>query len=137
MVALMGIGAAAIGPIWAEESRRDQESDLLRVGTLYAEAIGRYYKASPGSVKRFPPTLDALLEDTRFVGTVRHLRALYADPLGPGQSWGLVRAADGGIRGVYSQSEAVPLRKVPIELGSVTLPAAARYSDWQFIARVE
>jgi type II secretory pathway pseudopilin PulG len=136
LLALMGIGSAAVGPLWAEESRREQEDELLRVGQLYAEAIARYHSASPGSAKRYPETLEQLLMDTRFVGTVRHLRTLYADPVS-GQSWGLVRDADGGIRGVFSRSEAPPLRTVPIAVGAVTLAPASRYSQWQFVARVE
>lgn len=137
MVALMGLGLAAIGPLWAEEARREREDELLRVGRLYAEAIARYQKASPGSAKRFPLTLEVLLMDTRFVGTVRHLRTLYPDPLEPARPWGLLRDADGGIRGVFSQSEAPPLRTVPVVLGAVTLAPAARYSDWQFVARID
>jgi type II secretory pathway pseudopilin PulG len=137
MVALMGVGGAAIGPLWAEEARREREVDLLRVGRLYAEAIARYQKAAPGSAKRYPPTLEVLLMDTRFAGTVRHMRTLYADPLDPSRPWGLLRDADGGIRGVYSQSEAVPLRTALLQLGAVTLAPAARYSDWQFVARID
>jgi type II secretory pathway pseudopilin PulG len=137
LVALMGIGLAAIGPLWAEEARRDREDELLHIGRLYAEAIARYQKASPGSARRYPPTLDALLMDTRFVGTVRHLRTLYPDPLEPARPWGLVRDAEGGIRGVFSQSEAPPLRTVPIVVGTVTLAPAARYSEWHFVARID
>jgi type II secretory pathway pseudopilin PulG len=137
MVALTGIGLAAIGPLWADEARREREDELLRIGRLYAEALARYQKASPGSAKRFPPTLEVLLMDTRFVGTVRHLRTLYPDPLEPARPWGLLRDADGGIRGVFSQSDAPPLRTVPVVLGAMTLAPAARYSDWQFVARID
>jgi type II secretory pathway pseudopilin PulG len=137
MVALMGVSLAAIGPLWAEEVRREREDELLRIGALYAEAIMRYQRTAPGSAKRFPTTLDALLADTRFVGTVRHLRTLYPDPLEPSRPWGLVRDADGAIRGVFSQSEAAPLRTVQVRLGAVTLAPATRYSDWQFVARID
>jgi type II secretory pathway pseudopilin PulG len=137
MVAVMGIGLAAMGPMWAEESRRQREDELLRVGRIYAAAIASYHQASPGSAKRYPPSLDVLLSDTRFVGTKRHLRALYPDPVAVGQPWGLIRAADGGIRGVFSMSEAMPLRRTHIDVGAVTLPPAARYSEWQFVAKVE
>jgi type II secretory pathway pseudopilin PulG len=137
MVALLGVALAAIGPLWAEEARREREDDLLRVGRLYAEAIAQYRQASPGSASRYPASLDALVLDTRFVGTVRHLRVLYPDPLDPTRSWGLVRDTEGGIQGVFSRSDAAPLRTVAVELGSVRLPAAARYSDWRFVARAE
>jgi type II secretory pathway pseudopilin PulG len=137
MVAVMGIGLAAVGPLWAEEARREREDELLRSGRLYAEAIVAYYKASPGSARRYPPSLDVLLSDGRFVGTKRHLRSLYPDPVGEGRPWGLVRAPDGGIRGVFSQSDATPLRRVSVDLGAVRLEPAARYSQWQFVAKVE
>jgi type II secretory pathway pseudopilin PulG len=135
MVALMGLGLSAIAPLWAEETRREREDDLLRVGLLYAEALANYQRASPGSAKRYPPTLEVLLLDTRFVGTVRHLRELYADPIDPSRPWGLVRDAEGGILGVFSQSDATPLRAVPVRLSALTLAPARRYSDWQFVAR--
>jgi type II secretory pathway pseudopilin PulG len=136
MVALMGLGLAALGPLWAEESRREREDELLRVGVFYAEAIAAYYGASPGSAKRYPPSIESLLQDPRFVGTVRHLRAPYEDPVA-GQPWALLRDADGSIRGVHSTSEGAPLRTVPVVLGNVRLPAAQRYSDWHFVVRAD
>jgi type II secretory pathway pseudopilin PulG len=137
LVAVMGIGLAAIGPLWAQESQRERETELLRLGQLYAEAISRYYATSPGSIKQHPPQLEALLLDTRFVGTVRHLRTLYSDPITDGKPWGLMRAPDGGVIGIYSQSGEAPLHKVPVKLGKVTLAPASRYSDWKFIAKVD
>jgi type II secretory pathway pseudopilin PulG len=137
MVAIMGIGLAAMGPLWAEEGQREREDELLRVGQLYADAIVSYHRASPGAVKFYPGSLEVLLSDTRFVGTKRHLRALYPDPVGSGRPWGLLRGADGGIRGVYSQSDIVPLRRVAIDLGSLSLAPASKYSDWQFIAKAD
>jgi type II secretory pathway pseudopilin PulG len=136
-IAVMGLGLALLGPQWADEARRDKEAELLRIGTLYAEAIASYYHASPGSLKRYPATLEELLVDTRFVGVKRHLRRAYADPLQPSQPWGIVRAADGGVRGVYSQSPNPPLRAEPLDLGVTRLPASARYSDWHFVPKVD
>lgn len=136
-VAVLGVGLAAIGPTWADAARRDKEQELLRVGQLYAEAIASYYKASPGSAKRFPPSLDALLLDTRFVGVYRHMRRLHADPLQPSQPWGIVRAPDGSVRGVYSRSADRPLRVATMDMGITVLPAAQRYSEWQFVPKVD
>jgi type II secretory pathway pseudopilin PulG len=134
MLAAMSIGLATVGPLWAEEAQRQREDELLRVGRLYADAIANYRRISPGSGKRYPARLEELLLDTRFVGTVRHLRTLYPDPASRGQAWGLVRAADGGIQGVYSVSAAVPLRRTTVELGAIRLAPAQRYSDWLFVA---
>lgn len=132
LVAAMGVGLAAVGPLWSQEAKREREDELLRVGRLYADAIARYYRSSPGSVKRYPPTLEVLLLDTRFVGTVRHLRTLYPDPVVGSAAWGLLHAADGGIRGVHSQSTDAPLRAVAVDLGVTVLPPATRYAEWQF-----
>lgn len=133
---VLSIGLAAVGPQWADQARRERERELVRTGTAYAQAIADYYLASPGSLKRYPPSLQDLLEDTRFVGTRRHLRQLYRDPVNPGQDWGLVPAPDGGVLGVYSRSIATPLRLEPQDLGVTVLPRAQRYSDWQFVPKL-
>ena len=132
-IVILSIGLAAIGPIWAEQARREREQDLLRVGQLYAHAIARYRANAPGTLKPYPISLDQLLLDGRFAGTVRHLRRLYPDPLGAQRPWGVVRDADGGIRGVYSQSTDMPLRREPLDLDGVSLPAAQRYDQWKFV----
>jgi type II secretory pathway pseudopilin PulG len=133
-VALVGAALAKIGPMWAQQAQRERETELLRVGALYAQALQSYRVMSPGSLKTPPRELSALLEDPRFVGTVRHLRKLYADPFAPSQSWGLLRNADGTIRGVHSTSQETPLRTESLRLpGLQPLPAATRYADWHFI----
>ncbi|HEX6705219.1 MAG TPA: type II secretion system protein [Albitalea sp.] len=137
MVAVLGIGLAAIGPLWSDATRREREADALRIGELYARAIASYYTSSPGSEKRYPPSLDALLLDTRFVGTYRHLRRLYGDPLKSGESWGVLRGPDGSVRGVVSRSDDEPLRHEPLDLGITVLTAAQKYSEWQFVPKVD
>ena len=87
-------------------------------------------------MKQYPLRLNDLLADTRMVGTVRYLRKLYADPLDPARPWGLVLDGTGRVQGIYSQSVEAPLRVEALDLGSATLPAAQRYSDWKFIAKV-
>jgi len=131
-IALVGAALAALGPMWAEQAQREREQELLRVGELYARAIQTYRESSPGSLKRYPTTLGDLLLDTRFVGTRRHLRRLYADPLDPQRPWGLVRAADGGVAGVYSLDPRQPWRRNLLVNDVLELPAATRYDDWKF-----
>lgn len=135
LLALVSLGLAAVGPLWSQQARRDREQELLRIGALYAQAIARYRDVSPGSLKQYPTSLDDLLLDRRFVGTLRHLRKAYADPLDPGRPWGLVRNDAGRIVGVYSNSQEAPLAQAPVEREGVLLPAARRYSDWLFVAR--
>jgi type II secretory pathway pseudopilin PulG len=132
-LALFGIGLAALGQSWSAASQRDKEEELIYIGKAYVRAIGSYYTRSPGSVKKYPATLSDLLEDTRFAGTERHLRRIYRDPLTNAEQWGVVRAPDGGIMGVYSLSEKVPLRRQPLHLANAAVVSGPRYMDWQFI----
>lgn len=135
LIALLGLALAKIGPLWADQAQRDREQELLRIGALYAQAIQDYYEASPGSLRRYPPDLQSLLQDARFVGVRRHLRRLYPDPLMPSRPWGVVRAADGTVRGVFSQDERRPLRQAPWTDDVLQLPIANRYSQWLFTPR--
>jgi len=130
---LLALASNGVLTYVSQQALREREAELLRVGELYAQAIGTYYEASPGGVKRWPRTLEDLVEDQRFVGIKRHLRQIYADPMTRSINWGLVIASDGGLTGVYSRSEAQPIRSAAIELGALTLSPARRYADWQFV----
>lgn len=138
-VAVLAIGLAAIGPLWARDGQREREQELLRVGALYAQAILSYQLATPGGLKQEPRNLEDLLVDERLLILRRHLRRLYPDPLDPQRPWGLVRGPDQGILGIYSQSGDAPLKQGPltIELPSpsatLSLPAAQHYSEWTFV----
>ena len=134
LLALVALGLAAVGPIWSQQAQRERERDLIRVGTLYAQAIASYRQSSPGSEKLYPLSLESLLLDTRFVGTVRHLRKPYPDPLSPGKPWGVLRDGSGRIVGVYSLSTEVPLAQGEQRLDDRMLPPARRYADWKFLA---
>jgi type II secretory pathway pseudopilin PulG len=134
-LAVMSVMLAAVGTRWAEDKRREQEQELIRVGTAYARAIASYRASSPGSVAMAPRRLEDLVLDDRFPKPRRHLRQLYADPVAR-LPWGLITDADGRIQGVYSRSDDAPLRQVALDAGGgIALPAAARYSDWKFIVR--
>lgn len=58
-----------------------------------------------------PLELKDLLEDRRSGKLVRHLRQVYRDPITDSNLWGLDRGPDGRIRGIYSRSDAKPLRE--------------------------
>ena len=130
---LLALASNGVMTYVSQQALREREAELLRVGQLYAQAIGAYYEASPGNVKRWPRTLEDLVEDPRFVGVKRHMRQVYVDPMTRSANWALVMAADGGVAGVHSQSEAPPIRNSAMQLGTLALPAARRYADWQFV----
>ncbi len=135
LLALVSLGLGVAGPMWSQQAQRERERELLRIGTLYAQAIQRYRDLSPGSLKQYPTSVDALLLDTRFVGTQRHLRKAYADPVNPGGAWGLLRDQGGRIVGVHSLSQEAPLGQGAVALDDRVLPPATRYSDWKFFAK--
>lgn len=132
-LAIFGLGLAALGQTWSAASQRDKEAELIRIGSLYVRAIGDYHARSPGSLKSYPVRLDDLLEDTRFVGTMRHLRKLYGDPVNHDKPWTLLHAPGGGIIGVASQSDKRVLRQRPLNVARALPVAGVRYSEWHFI----
>jgi type II secretory pathway pseudopilin PulG len=133
-LAIFGLGLAALGESWSAAVRRERETELIEIGAAFVKAIGAYHERSPGAAKAFPRRLDDLVEDHRFVGTVRHLRRVYRDPVARSAEWGLVTDADGGIRGVYSLSDKETLRRQPLRLPGAALVSGTRYSDWKFVA---
>lgn len=132
LVALCSLGLAVAGPMWAQQTQREREQELLRIGGLYAQAIADYYERSPGHLKQHPERLEDLVRDPRFIGVTRHLRKLYPDPMEPHKPWAVIRDAGGRIVGVHSQSVVEPFLQMPIEIGRVRLGPATRYSDWKF-----
>jgi hypothetical protein len=117
----------------SQQAQRERETELLRIGSAFVQAIEAYYESSPGSVKRWPKSLEDLTDDKRFVGIRRHMRKVYWDPITRSSNWGLLHASDGGINGIYSMSDMPPIRSGTVEFSNVVLAPASRYSDWQFV----
>jgi type II secretory pathway pseudopilin PulG len=130
VVAIMGVGLALAGQVWHTAAVREREADLLHVGNEYRKAIERYFLSGP---RQYPRNLSDLIKDPRQPGTVRHLRRLYPDPVTGGEEWGLVKAADGGIAGVHSLSEATPLKSGGFAIRDKEFEAKTKYSDWKFV----
>ena len=112
LTAWVAVAVAAAGPVWSQLRQREREAHLVQVGRAYAAAIARYRRMSPGAVPEWPASLDELLLDRRFVGTVRHLRRLYPDPMTRGLPWLAIQDKHGRIVGVRSSSMATPVARV-------------------------
>lgn len=134
-LAVASAAASVVAQRWSDQASREKERQLLRIGDAYARALAEYRASSPGSDKRYPPTLEQLVLDTRFVGIRRHLRTLYADPLTGHADWVLLRDGRGDIVGVRSRCEQRPWARTPQQLDHTDLPAAERYADWVFTPR--
>ncbi|MFM9880353.1 MAG: prepilin-type N-terminal cleavage/methylation domain-containing protein [Burkholderiaceae bacterium] len=130
---LLALGVNQVTTVVSQQAQREREAQLLQIGLAYQQAIGNFYESTPGTVKRWPRDVSDLLEDKRFVTLRRHLRKAYVDPVATGADWGFIRASDGGIQGVYSQSELAPIRSAALELSGLSLPAASQYRQWEFV----
>lgn len=132
LVVLMGVGLGVAGTLWHTAQMREKEKDLLFVGHAYRAAIQSYYASTPGALKRYPRELSDLLKDSRQLQIVRHLRKLYRDPITGSHDWGIVRAADGGIAGVYSPSDEGPFKTANFDKADAAFEGKQHYSDWKF-----
>ena len=133
LVALMGIVLAAAGSTWSVARQRDKESELLFIGNQFRDAIGSYYEKTPGTVKRYPNSFNDLLKDNRQLATVRHLRRIYADPMTAKTEWGMVRAPDGGIMGIYSLSAEPTIKRNHFRQRDAAFEKAESYAGWRFV----
>ena len=131
-LALSGIALMGAVDVWTMQSQREREQQLLFAGDQYRLAIQRYFYAAPqGAPKSLPLTFDALLEDDRFPVPVRHLRRLYPDPI-TGKPWGEVRTEDGHLSGVYSISEATPVKQAGFSNMDKNFSEQPSYQKWVF-----
>lgn len=131
VIAALGAGMAAASTFWHEARRRALEAELLFIGQQYRNAIRQYYEAPPGGA--YPPSLEALLLDTRSPAVRRYLRRPYRDPLTNSEEWGLVAAPQGGIMGVYSLAPQRPIKQANFPAAFDWQPGMSSYAEWKFI----
>lgn len=132
-VAILGAVLALIGTVWSTAQQREKERELLFIGHQFRQAIALYYERSPGYIKHYPPDLKDLLRDDRQVAMARYLRKVYVDPMTLTSDWGVIRATDGGIMGVYSKSPARPIKQANFSTADSGFESAASYGQWRFI----
>ena len=130
VLAILTSGFALVGEVWHTASQREKETELLFVGNQYRRAIERYFLNGP---RQYPRQLDDLLRDPRKPTTTRYLRKRYVDPVTGKAEWGIVKAPDGGIMGVYSLSEDEPRKTANFRLRDKEFGNAKTYADWKFI----
>lgn len=135
-VAIMGIVLATQGSIYSLSRKREKEQELLNAGRELRQAILSYYNSGPGNAKTFPPSLEVLLQDPRYPTVRRHLRHIPLDPMTNGYEWGEKTLPTGEIIGVFSTSEAVPLKTANFGMGENDFAGAANYRGWLFLATI-
>jgi len=97
VIAILGIGLAALGEFWVAIARQQNNTQLAWIEDQYKQAIVSYYQSSPGARKIYPETVQDLIDDKRSGLTRRHLRMIYLNPLTNQNDWKLTRGPDGKI----------------------------------------
>lgn len=131
-IVIMGIALAGAGVLWSKARQREREQELLKVGAKFREAIGQYYNNTPGVVKKYPSTLEALLRDDRFPVPKRYLRQIYPDPMTGLPNWGMLES-NGGIAGVHSLSGAHVFKTGNFRPQDASFENRTEYIDWVFV----
>lgn len=134
MIAVSGIGLAALGEAWHTASQREKEKELLFAGDQIQAAILRYYQQTPSPIKQYPARLDDLLLDKRGPTPQHHLRRVYIDPMTASKDWGLIKDQE-RIVGVYSRSKARPFKQDGFDEAHRAFTGADSYQRWEFSAK--
>lgn len=132
-IVLIGVALAGAATLWSAERKRERERELLHIGHKFREAIGQYYNRTPGAVKQYPPTLEALLRDDRFPTPQRYLRQIYVDPFTGTKNWGIVEATSGGIMGVHSLSAETALKTANFRPTDKSFEGKLLHGEWMFV----
>lgn len=129
-IAGLGLMLAGTGQVWHTTVQREKEAELLFIGNQFRQAIGFYYRQTPGAEKQLPSRLEDLLEDTRFLVPRRHLRKLYRDPMTGSYEWGLVKVGN-RISGVHSLAPSTTVRSI-FHARDAGLQDTTRHDQWVF-----
>ncbi|MBI3902537.1 MAG: type II secretion system protein [Nitrosomonadales bacterium] len=134
VVAIMSIGLFAVGDIWSTTRQREKEQELLFIGHQFRSAIEAYSQNDPRGkqVQTYPMYLEDMLVDPRYPNAHRYLRKIYIDPMTGKNEWGLLKNSNGGIYGVYSLSEDVPIKSDNFDMADAGFSGAKQYSSWTF-----
>ena len=131
LIAIAGISLSAAGMSWQYQVKSEKERQLLFAGRQLSNAIKSYFESSNSAVKVYPQTLNELLLDKRAPNIKRHLRQIYPDPMTGKPYWGLIKQ-QGRIVGVYSSSQAKPIKRAGFNLSESDFTSARSYQDWIF-----
>lgn len=132
LLVLIGLMLSQAALVYSQDAQRQREKELLKTGDKLREAIEQYYDQSPGLVKQHPASLSALLNDTRFPNTKRHLRKIPRDPMTGAEDWGLVLDQFNNIMGVYSLGVQRPIKRYGFPTRYKDFEKKQTYSEWVF-----
>lgn len=123
MLALFGVGLLGSARWLQTLGRQEKELELLFVGQQFRDAIESYRKVGGGA---YPKQLEDMLLDVRRPVVIRHLRRIYIDPMTGKAQWGLIKAPDGGILGVFSLSTQEPMKRQGFDVSDQDMEQSIR-----------
>ncbi|MFA9217348.1 MAG: hypothetical protein ACEQSK_09605 [Sphingomonadaceae bacterium] len=133
LVAIIGLVTASTLKLGALLQRARAEQELLRIGAEFSDALQSYADVTPAGKPAQPATLQDLLRDPRFPTVRRHLRKIYVDPMTGNAEWGIVYLADKvGVVGIYSLSDAKPIKIGNFPARYKAFDGRQHISDWKF-----
>ncbi|HNA05031.1 MAG TPA: hypothetical protein PLV48_14200 [Rhodocyclaceae bacterium] len=133
VVAAMGAALAATAQVWATIVQREKEVELLFIGDQFRKALSAYAGGARNANERTPRTLNDLVKDPRHPDNRRYLRQIYIDPMTGKREWGLQKDTKGGIVGVFSLSEAKPLKVASFAKRDRDFEGKTKYAQWIFL----
>jgi type II secretory pathway pseudopilin PulG len=134
LLAIMALVAAAGLKMGTLLQRAAAEEELLEIGAQFSEALRSYAAATAPGKPTQPPTLQDLLKDPRFPNPRRHLRKIFVDPMTGKAEWGVIWLGDKiGVLGVYSLSNARPLKVANFDIRFLNMENREKISDWKFL----
>jgi type II secretory pathway pseudopilin PulG len=134
LLAILALVAAAGLKMGTLLQRAAAEEELLEIGAQFSEALRSYAAATPPGKPTQPPTLQDLLKDPRFPNPRRHLRKIFVDPVTGKAEWGVIWLGDKiGVLGVYSLSDARPLKIANFDIRFLNMENREKISDWKFL----
>lgn len=135
LLAIMGLVGAAALKVESLLARAAAEQELLEIGAAFSAALDSYAAATPQGKPTQPPTLQDLLKDNRFPTIRRHLRKIFVDPISGKAEWGITYVGDKvGVIGIYSLSQAQPLKLANFDERFQNFENKTHYADWKFTA---
>lgn len=126
------LAASSLVVMHTTQLQREKEEELLFIGGQFRKAITSYYNTIPaGGARALPPSLEELVNDSRFPRPVHHLRRLYPDPMTGRPDWEIIYES-GGVVGVKSRSGKPTIKKTGFAKDFEHFEGKDSYSDWSF-----
>lgn len=129
-IVILGIFMGVASRQWKVVMQREKEAELLFRGDEIKDAIEAYYMTPHAGMNIYPKSMEDLIKDPQGLNK-RYLRRLYKDPI-TGEEWDIIKAPNGGIKGVRSSSDQGPLKKAHFPEEYKAFEDKASYKEWVF-----